>query len=131
MTLRAVTKDHLLYGKWAVASAVVAWFPITSITPVLPAMSGLEGSAALRALINLINPVLHTLAALSAVLIPTLVRHRDRLGIVGMTRTMKTLLTLLAPAAIAYTMILLWFRATLFQTFYNGTYGNIPDYRCS
>jgi O-antigen/teichoic acid export membrane protein len=122
LTLPTVTEDHWRYGKWAVASAVVAWFPDNIYYAVLPAMSGLEGSAALRALINLINPVLHTLAALSAVLIPTLVRHRDRAGIVGMTRTMKTLLILLAPVAIAYTVILLWFRATLFQTFYNGNY---------
>jgi O-antigen/teichoic acid export membrane protein len=59
---------------------------------VLPALSGLGATAALRALINLINPVLHILYALSAVLIPTLVRHRDRSGTAGMTRTMKTLL---------------------------------------
>ncbi len=122
LTLRAVTEDHWRYGKWALASAVVAWFPDNIYYAVLPAMSGLAGSAALRALINLINPVLHTLAALSAVLIPTLVRHRDRSGIAGMTRTMKTLLGLLAPAAIAYTVILLWFRPVLFQVFYNGNY---------
>lgn len=122
LSLRTVTEDHWRYGKWALASAVVAWFPDNIYYAVLPAMSGLEGSAALRALINLINPVLHTLAALSAVLIPTLVRHRDRSGITGMTRTMKTLLTLLAPAAIAYTVILVWFRSVLFQVFYNGNY---------
>jgi O-antigen/teichoic acid export membrane protein len=105
-----------------VASALVAWFPDNVYYAVLPAMSGLEGSAALRALINLINPVLHTLAALSAVLIPTLVRHRDRSGIAGMTRTIKTLLALLVPASLAYAAVLLWFRSALFQVFYNGNY---------
>jgi O-antigen/teichoic acid export membrane protein len=122
LTLRAVTADHWRYGKWAVASALVAWFPDNIYYAVLPAMSGLEGSAALRALINLINPVLHTVAALSAVLIPTLVRHRDRSGIVGMTRTMRTLLALLVPASLGYAVLLLWFRSPLFQMLYNGNY---------
>ena len=122
LTLRAVTGDHWRYGKWAVASAVVAWFPDNIYYAILPAMSGLEGSAALRALINLINPVLHTLAALSAVLIPTLVRHHDRSGIAGMSRTMRALVALLVPVSIAYTAVLFWFRSALFQAFYNGNY---------
>jgi O-antigen/teichoic acid export membrane protein len=122
LTLRTVAEDHWRYGKWAAASAVVAWFPDNIYYVVLPTIAGLEGSAALRALINLINPVLHTSAALSAVLIPTLVRHRDRDGIAGMTRTMKTVLALLTPASMAYATVLFLCRSVLFQTFYNGNY---------
>lgn len=122
LTLRGVTEDHLRYGKWAVASAVVAWFPDNIYYALLPAISGLEGSAALRALVNLINPVLHTLAALSAVLIPSLVRRLDRRGIGGITRTMKGLLALLVPTSMAYAIGLWWFRTALFQVFYDGKY---------
>jgi O-antigen/teichoic acid export membrane protein len=122
LSLRTVTDDHWRYGKWAMASAVVAWFPDNIYYAVLPAISGLEGSAALRALINLINPVLHTLSALSAVLIPTLVRRLDRRGIAGMTRTIKALLALLLPTFIAYAVGLWCFRTALFHVFYNGKY---------
>jgi O-antigen/teichoic acid export membrane protein len=122
LTLWGVTEDHLRYGKWAVASAVVAWFPDNIYYALLPAIAGLEGSAALRALINLINPVLHTLAALSSVLIPTLVRRLDRHGIGGITRTMKGLLALLVPTSMAYAIGLWWFRTALFQVFYDGKY---------
>ena len=122
LTVRTVTADHWRYGKWAVASAVVAWFPDNIYYAVLPAFSGLGATAALRALINLINPVLHVLYALSAVLIPTLVRHRERAGTAGMTRTMKTLLGLLFPVSIVYMAMLWWFRLALFQAFYGGNY---------
>jgi O-antigen/teichoic acid export membrane protein len=122
LTLRAITEDHWRYGKWAVASAIVAWFPDNIYYTLLPAISGLEGSAGLRALINLINPVLHTLAALSAVLIPTLVRRLDRHGIAGITRTMKALLALSVPTSMAYAVGLWWFRTALFHVFYNGKY---------
>jgi O-antigen/teichoic acid export membrane protein len=122
VTLRAVANNHWRYGKWAVASAVVAWFPDNIYYAVLPALSGLGATAALRALINLINPVLHVLYALSAVLIPTLVRHRGRSGIAGMTRTMKTLLSFLVPVSIVYLATLWGFRLALFRIFYGGNY---------
>lgn len=122
LTLRTVVDDHWRYGKWAVGSAVVAWFPDNIYYAVLPALTGLGGTGALRALINLINPVLHVLYALSAVLIPTLVRHRDRAGIAEMTRTMKTLLGLLVPASVAYMAVLMWFRVALFHAFYGGNF---------
>jgi O-antigen/teichoic acid export membrane protein len=122
LTLRAVANNHWRYGKWAVASAVVAWFPDNIYYAVLPALSGLGATAALRALINLINPVLHVLYALSAVLIPTLVRHRGRSGITGMTRTMKMLLGLLIPVSVAYLATLWGFRLALFRIFYGGNY---------
>jgi O-antigen/teichoic acid export membrane protein len=122
VTLRAVANNHWRYGKWAVASAVVAWFPDNIYYAVLPALSGLGATAALRALINLINPVLHVLYALSAVLIPTLVRHRGRSGIAGMTQTMKTLLSLLVPVSIVYLATLWGFRLALFRIFYGGNY---------
>jgi O-antigen/teichoic acid export membrane protein len=122
VTLQVVAKDHWRYGKWAVVSAVAAWFPDNIYYAVLPALSGLGATAALRALINLINPLLHVLYALSAVLIPTLVRHRGRSGIAGMTRTMKTLLGLLIPVSVVYLATLWGFRVALFRIFYGGNY---------
>jgi len=55
-------------------------------------------------------------------LIPTLVRHRGRSGITGMTRTMKMLLGLLIPVSVAYLATLWGFRLALFRIFYGGNY---------
>jgi O-antigen/teichoic acid export membrane protein len=120
--LGEVVSDHWNYGRWALATAAVAWFPDNIYYAILPARAGLEGTAALRALVNLFNPVLHTQMALSAVLIPTLVRRRQRLGIPGMVRTLRILLGVMILAAAAYLAVFWWLRPMLFEFLYEGKY---------
>jgi O-antigen/teichoic acid export membrane protein len=122
LRMKQVWGDHWGYGRWALASAVVAWFPQNIYYVLLPAKTGLEGAAALRALTNLINPVLQTLAALAAVLIPALVRHHQQGGIMKMRSTMTTLTLLLIPASVIYLVILWLGRSLLFQLLYAGKY---------
>jgi len=120
--LRDVARDHWDYGRWALATAAVAWFPDNIYYAILPGRAGLAGTAGLRALVNLFNPVLHTQVALSAVLIPVLVRRKQRLGVAGMVRTLRILLALVVPASAAYLAVLWWLRPSLFQLAYNGKY---------
>jgi O-antigen/teichoic acid export membrane protein len=122
LRMKQVWGDHWGYGRWALASAVVAWFPQNIYYALLPAKTGLEGAAALRALTNLINPVLQTLAALAAVLIPALVRHYQQGGIMKMRSTMRTLTVLLIPASVVYLLVLWFGRSLLFQLLYAGKY---------
>jgi O-antigen/teichoic acid export membrane protein len=122
LKLNQVWSDHWSYGRWALASALVTWFPQNVYYALLPAKTGLEGAAALRALTNLINPVLQTLSALAAVLIPVLVRHFQRGGITQVRKTMRTLTVLLIPGSVIY-LLLLWLgRSLLFQFLYAGRY---------
>ncbi len=122
LKIKQVCGDHWSYGRWALASAVVAWFPQNIYYALLPAKTGLEGAAALRALTNLTNPVLHTLSALAAVLIPVLVRHHQQGGITRVKTTMRTLTVLLIPGSVAYLLILWLGRSMLFQLLYAGKY---------
>jgi O-antigen/teichoic acid export membrane protein len=122
LRMKQVLGDHWGYGRWALASAVVAWFPQNIYYALLPAKTGLEGAAALRALTNLINPVLQTLAALAAVLIPALVRHHQQGGMMKMRSTMRTLTVLLIPASVVYLLMLWLGRSLLFQLLYAGKY---------
>jgi O-antigen/teichoic acid export membrane protein len=122
LRLKQVWGDHWSYGRWALASAVVSWFPQNIYYALLPASMGLEGAAALRALTNLINPIIHMLIALSAVLIPALVRHHEQGGITKMKMTMRTLIVLLIPGSAVYLLALWLGRSVLFQFLYAGKY---------
>jgi O-antigen/teichoic acid export membrane protein len=123
LRMERVWGDHWSYGRWALASALVSWFPQNIYYALLPARTGLEGAAALRALTNLINPLLQTLSALAAVLIPVLVRHHQEGGIVRVRTTMKMLTVLLIPGSLVYFFLVLWMgRSFLFQSLYAGKY---------
>jgi O-antigen/teichoic acid export membrane protein len=122
LRMKQVCGDHWSYGRWALASAVVSWFPQNIYYALLPVNTGLEGAAALRALTNLINPVLHTGSALAAVLVPVLVRHHQQGGITRVRTTMRTLAAILIPGSAAYLLILWLGRSMLFQLLYAGKY---------
>ena len=120
--LETVITDHWRYGRWAMASALVAWFPDNIYYAVLGRTANLEGTAALRALVNLINPMVHVQIALSAVLIPALVRRHARAGFAAMNRMMAKLLAISTPAAVVYLALLWFYRFRVFETLYRGHY---------
>ena len=122
-TLREVATDHWRYGRWAIASSAISWFPGSIYYALLPAWLGLEASAALRALMNFIMPVLQAIAALSMLLVPMLVRDRDSGGFHKMNRTMLLFLTLFSGGAVLYGAALWLARGQVFQLFYAGKYG--------
>jgi len=122
LRLKQVRNDHWNYGRWALASALVTWFPQNIYYALLPAKAGLEGAAALRALTNLINPALQTLTALAAVLIPVLVRQYQDCGIRKIRKTMRTLTVLLIPGSVVYLLVLWLGRSIVFQFLYAGKY---------
>jgi len=122
LTFNVVIADHWRYGRWAMASALVAWFPDNIYYALLPAHSGLEGAAALRAIVNLINPVVHSLAALSTVIIPVLVRRFHASGSSDVKRTMGKLLAIAVPACLLYEVLLWFWRYDIFRLLYSGKY---------
>ncbi len=121
--LREVATDHWRYGRWAIASSAISWFPGSIYYALLPAWLGLEATAGLRALMNFIMPVLQAIAALSMLLVPMLVRDRDSGGFRKMNRTMLLFLTLFCGGALAYGVVLWFARSHVFQLFYAGKYG--------
>jgi O-antigen/teichoic acid export membrane protein len=120
--MRAVATDHWRYGKWAAATAGPSWFSSNVYFLVLPAWFGLAEAGALKALLNLAMPALHTITALGVLLLPVLVRDRDRGGPRAMSRTMKLSLALFLSGSACYLALLWGFRFQIFHFLYAGKY---------
>jgi O-antigen/teichoic acid export membrane protein len=126
--MRAVAADHWRYGKWAAATAAPSWFSSNIYFLVLPAWFGLEAAGALKALINLAMPALHTISALGVLLLPILVRARDRGGPHTMKRTMKLSLAVFLSGSACYLALLWGFRLQIFQFLYAGKYAEYASW---
>ena len=122
-TFREVVADHWRYGRWAIASAAIGWFPAQVYYALLPAWGmGLEASAGLRALTNFVMPVLQAIAALNMLLLPALARDRREGGLKRMNSTMLLFLAVFCAGCAVYLAVLWIFRAQVFQIFYGGRY---------
>ena len=119
---REAVREHWRYGRWALASAALAWFPAQIYYAILPAWLGLGGSAALRALTNFAMPVLQSISALSLLLLPALVRDQRRGGRTAMNRTIAFYLAVFSAGCLLYMFVLWVFRDQAFQIVYGGRY---------
>lgn len=117
-----MSRAHWQYGRWALATAIIQWFPGQVYFALLPAWLGLEEAAGLRALMNFPMPVLQGIAALSSLLLPLLVRDLNRGGAGRMNRTMLVFLGLFVGGASLYGVILWVFHDQAFHLFYGGKY---------
>jgi O-antigen/teichoic acid export membrane protein len=123
--IRAIAADHWRYGKWVAAAAGPSWVTDNIYFLALPAWVGLAGAGGLKALLNLAMPALQTISALGVLLLPILVRDRDRGGFYAMKKTMKLCIALFFLGSACY-MTLLWgFRFQIFHFLYAGKYA--PD----
>jgi O-antigen/teichoic acid export membrane protein len=121
---REVLKDHWGYGRWAAASHALTWIPGNVYYLLLPAWGGLEASAVFKALMNLIMPILHANTALSALLVPTLVRARRDGGFGHLVCLALALLTL---GSALYLVLLGLFHHQLVTWLYRGQYREYAD----
>jgi len=121
-TVAMVTADHWRYGRWSVATAGASWLPSNIYYVLLPAWMSMEGAAALRALMNFAMPVLHSMAALSMILLPSLVRARKSHGDRGMHKTMYSFFALYAFGCATYLALLVALGPRLFRLLYAGKY---------
>ena len=120
--LREAAADHWRYGRWAAATASVAWFPGSIYFVLLPVWFGLAEAGALKALMNLAMPVLQSVTALGVLLLPLLVRHRSEGGSLKMVRTMRRFSVLFLSGAALYGLLLWVFRFQVLQFLYAGKY---------
>ncbi|MGB3544461.1 hypothetical protein, partial [Rubrivirga sp.] len=70
--------QHWSYGGWAASTGALEWVQGYLPFLLLPLWAGLAETGALRALFNLVMPVLHATAAITKLLVPTLVRAESR-----------------------------------------------------
>lgn len=118
-TTRKVLGEHLSYGRWSGGNRVLGWVTESGFLVVLPVFAGLEASGALRALMNLIMPIMQAYAALSILLLPTLVRsHRGE----NFWRIFRVALLLFVCGAVVYWLILGMLHGSLVSWIYGGQY---------
>jgi len=117
---REAISNHWRYGRWAVGTAALMWFPGNSFLLFLPNWWGLEASAAYRAMLNLLLPVMNFTTALGVLLLPSLVRLRESPSF-RPTVFRLILLFLLAPSA--YWVLLAFLGEPIIQLLYGGKYG--------
>lgn len=99
-------KEHLRYGRWAMASGLVGFVPAYVYYLILPMVADLQQSGALRALTNLVMPLLQANVALCILLLPRLVRCR---GTPQFARTVRqALMVLVGASAVYYLFIIIW-----------------------
>ncbi|WP_193210816.1 polysaccharide biosynthesis C-terminal domain-containing protein [Luteolibacter marinus] len=115
----AVVRDHWAYGKWAVATGVLSWFPGNIYMLLLPVWKGEEASGALRASFNLALPMLQVVASAGTMLLPVFVRARNE---PDFARTLQRVLLLLGVPALAYVGMVVLFGKWFFQMLYDGAY---------
>ena len=118
--VRETFTDHWGYGRWAVATMALSWLPGSVYYLLLPMWRGLEASAGLKAMMNFVLPVLNLNTALSALLVPALVRAR---GSETRRRDLTSLILIAVTAGSAgYWLFLTMFRRPLMMWMYRGQY---------
>jgi O-antigen/teichoic acid export membrane protein len=126
--IRAIAADHWRYGKWVVAAAGPGWVTDNIYFLVLPVWVGLAEAGGLKALLNLAMPALQTIGALGVLLLPILVRNRDRGGLYAMKRTIKLCLALFFSGSACYLALLWGFRLQIFHVLYAGKYASVTSW---
>jgi O-antigen/teichoic acid export membrane protein len=121
-SFRAVAMEHWRYGRWSLATVLTAWLPTNIYFVILPVWLGLGATGGLRAISNLSMPALQTIAALSLILMPTLVSEHQRMGTAGMNRLLKLYSVLLSVGALFYLGLLWEGRFLVFRLLYAGKY---------
>jgi O-antigen/teichoic acid export membrane protein len=117
-------RDHWGYGRWAVATMALGWIPGNVYYLLLPLWQGLEAGAALKAVTNLILPIQHMYGALGMLLVPALVRARDR---AKFDRLVHVGAVLLSAGSLAYWMLLITFHRSVMAWLYGGQYAGYVE----
>lgn len=116
---------HWIYGRWAVAAALVMWFPTYIYFPALKWFAGIDQVANLGVLMNLITPVQQAYGALSVFFLAHAAQVQGRKGIQGLKPLSFWFTGMFAGGAIVYWILILPFRQQVFQLLYQGRYLDI------
>jgi O-antigen/teichoic acid export membrane protein len=123
--LGIVTQEHWRYGKWALASAAVAWVPWNCTYILIGSFHGMAATAELKALLNLVLPMQQSFAAFSLILIPYASRLTYDSGMSGVQSLSRRIAWLFAAGAFAYWFLIIIFRERAIHLFYGGKYMDV------
>lgn len=117
---RAVLAVHWNYGRWALATTILMWVPLNLFFIVLSGWVSLEASATLKALTNVVLPLMQANAALSALLLPLLVKRAC--DAVAFKQLLSAALLLFGIGGTLYALFLLALGKPLIHLLYAGKY---------
>jgi O-antigen/teichoic acid export membrane protein len=120
-----VAKEHWIYGRWALASAVVTWLPWNVYYSVLGHYWGMDAAGDFRAIMNLLLPLGQTLTALSLLAHPLVAKRLAHRGSPGVLSLGPEIVGLYGVGAIIYWLVVLPIRGPLFRLLYGNHYANV------
>lgn len=115
---------HWDYGRWALGTNVLTWFPSNIYFFVIPWWAGLEAGGALRASLNFLMPIMHVFTALSSALIPLFVRIRLNSNFTSIVLKITCLFCL---ASFSYWMVLFFYGTNLIDWIYAGKFSQYAE----
>ncbi len=116
--------SHWEYGRWSVANRGMYWFPNNGYYLLLPLWGGLEAGGSFKALMNLVTPMQQTITSLTVLLLPSLVRARERSKFDSSVRLSLIPLVL---ASVLYWVLLGVFHDQVVSLAYGGQYAEYAD----
>jgi O-antigen/teichoic acid export membrane protein len=128
LSLRETSRQHWVYGRWALASAIAMWIPTNIYYVLLGSSAGMAHAGEMRALMNLTLPVGQTATALSLLFVPYASRVRAESGPESLRKISFGITALFATGAIAYWATVVVFRGSVLHLFYGGRYSEISAF---
>jgi O-antigen/teichoic acid export membrane protein len=128
LSLVETSRQHWVYGRWALASAVAMWIPTNIYYVLLGSSAGMAHAGEMRALMNLTLPVGQTATALSLLFIPFASRTRAESGPESLRKISSGITALFGIGAIAYWGTVVAFRGSVLHMFYGGRYAEISAF---
>lgn len=125
LRLRDISRQHWVYGRWALASAIAMWIPANIYYILLGSSRTMVNAAELRALMNLALPVGQTAGALSLLFIPFASRARAERGAESLRKISWNITMLYGAGAVLYWVVIVVFRGSVLHLFYGGHYSQI------
>jgi O-antigen/teichoic acid export membrane protein len=124
-SLRESWGQHWGYGRWALATSVLLWFPSNLFFPLLSALFGMASAGDLKALVNLSLPIANTASALSLLFQPHASRINHQQGAARLRSFSWSILVLYGGGGVAYWSLLVMFPAQVMRFLYGGNYANL------
>jgi O-antigen/teichoic acid export membrane protein len=121
-SLVKIWRRHWVYGRWALAAALMGWFPIYIYFPALKWFAGVDQVANLGVLLNLVTPVQQAYGALSVFFLAHAAEVQGRKGIRGLKPLSVWFVGMFTAGAIAYWLLILPLKHQVFQLLYHGRY---------
>jgi O-antigen/teichoic acid export membrane protein len=124
-SLAQTWRRHWVYGRWALAASLVAWFPSYIYFPALKWFAGMDQVGNLGVLLNLVTPIQQAYGALSVFFLAYAAGVQGRKGVAGLKSLSFWFTGMFATGAIIYWLLILPFTHQVFQVLYHGRYLDI------